>query len=195
MENNFIQMANSAGHPVAYTIVTILKHIIDCMQLYFTNGLTNINIIMRSSKTRRKILSLASAVWHVAPSCWNQMLPISSSSIFVEQKFVQHSPITIAIDCNGLSLLIFEKNGPIMPLDRNPHQIVTRFGCVGFSMYASGFSVSQMRQCCLFTYPPRSKWASSEKMFFFLPKSASRVCRSQAHLAKRIHNHIRSAEV
>ena len=28
---------------------------------------------------------------------------------FCEQKFVQHGPITIAIDCNGLSLLIFEK--------------------------------------------------------------------------------------
>ena len=28
---------------------------------------------------------------------------------FCEQKFVQHDPITIAIDCNGLSLLIFEE--------------------------------------------------------------------------------------
>ena len=28
---------------------------------------------------------------------------------FCEQKFVQHGPITIAIDCNGLSLLIFEE--------------------------------------------------------------------------------------
>ena len=28
---------------------------------------------------------------------------------FCEQKFVQHSPITIAINCNGLSLLIFEE--------------------------------------------------------------------------------------
>ena len=54
-----------------------------------------------------------------------------------------------------------------MPLDQNSHQTVTRFGRVGFSMYACGFSVSQMRQFCLFTYPPRSKWASSEKMIFF----------------------------
>ena len=37
MENNFIQMAASAGHAVAYTIVSIFKHIIDCVQLYFTN--------------------------------------------------------------------------------------------------------------------------------------------------------------
>ena len=40
MENNF--MAASAGHAVAYTIRTIFKHIIDCVQLYFTNGFTNI---------------------------------------------------------------------------------------------------------------------------------------------------------
>ena len=42
MENNFIQMAASAGHAVAYTIDPIFKHIINCVQLYFTNGLTNI---------------------------------------------------------------------------------------------------------------------------------------------------------
>ena len=28
---------------------------------------------------------------------------------FCEQKFVHHGPITIAIECNGLSLLIFEE--------------------------------------------------------------------------------------
>ena len=60
-----------------------------------------------------------------------------------------------------------KKNYLIMPLDQNPHQTVTRFGCVGFSMYACGFSVSQMRQFCLFTYPPKSKQASSEKIIFF----------------------------
>ena len=42
MENNFIQVAESAGHAVAYTIGLIFKHIINCMQLYFTNGCTNI---------------------------------------------------------------------------------------------------------------------------------------------------------
>ena len=44
MENNFIQMAASAGYVVAYTICPIFKHIIDCVQLYeyFTNGFTNI---------------------------------------------------------------------------------------------------------------------------------------------------------
>ena len=42
MENNFIQMAASADHAVAYAIGPIFKHIIDCVQLYFTNGFTNI---------------------------------------------------------------------------------------------------------------------------------------------------------
>ena len=41
------------------------------------------------------------------------------------------------------------------------------------------FSVPQMLQFYLFTYPPRSKWASSEKMIFFWPKSSSSVSRSQ----------------
>ena len=35
MENNFIQIAASAGHAVAYTICVIFKHIIDCVQLSF----------------------------------------------------------------------------------------------------------------------------------------------------------------
>ena len=42
MENNIIQMAASDGHAAAYTVGPICKHIIDCVQLYFTNALTNI---------------------------------------------------------------------------------------------------------------------------------------------------------
>ena len=42
MENNFIQMAASVGHAVAYTIRQIFKYIIDCVQLLFTNGFTYI---------------------------------------------------------------------------------------------------------------------------------------------------------
>ena len=42
MENIIIQMAASAGHAVDCTIDPIFKHIIDCVQLYFTNGFTNI---------------------------------------------------------------------------------------------------------------------------------------------------------
>ena len=42
MENNFIQIAVSAGYAVVSTIGPIFKHIIDCSQLYFTNDFTNI---------------------------------------------------------------------------------------------------------------------------------------------------------
>ena len=42
MENNFILMAASASHAVVYTIGPIFKNIIDCVQLYFTNGIMNI---------------------------------------------------------------------------------------------------------------------------------------------------------
>ena len=42
MEKNFIQMAALAGHALAYTIGPILKHIIDCVQLYFINDCTNV---------------------------------------------------------------------------------------------------------------------------------------------------------
>ena len=37
-----IQRAESAGHAVAYAIGPILKLIVDSVQLYFTNGVTNI---------------------------------------------------------------------------------------------------------------------------------------------------------
>ena len=38
MENNFIQMAASAGHTVAYTIGPIFfKHIIDCLKPLVTS--------------------------------------------------------------------------------------------------------------------------------------------------------------
>ena len=74
---------------------------------------------------------------------------------FCEQKFAQFGPIMIAIDCNGLCLLIFEEKRTNYA--SGPKSAVNRFGCVGFSMYACRFSVLQIRQFCLFTYPPRTK--------------------------------------
>ena len=77
MENNFIQMAVSAGHAVAYTIGPILKYIIDCVELYFTNGFTNIEAIVSGLSAKNRAQNIE--------SCWNQMLAISSSSIFVNK--------------------------------------------------------------------------------------------------------------
>ena len=42
MKNNFTKMAASSGHAVAYTIRPNFKPIIDYVQLYLTNGFTNI---------------------------------------------------------------------------------------------------------------------------------------------------------
>ena len=44
MEFNFIQMAVSAGHVVAYKIGPVLKHIINYVQLYFTNDFRNLKL-------------------------------------------------------------------------------------------------------------------------------------------------------
>ena len=76
---------------------------------------------------------------------------------FCEQKFIQHGPIRSPLTVTASPCSFPKKNGPIKPLDQNTHQTVTRFGCVGFSMYACGISVPQMLQFCLFTYPPKSK--------------------------------------
>ena len=117
------------------------------------------------------------------------MLPISSSSIFVNKNLFnmtgQRSPLTVTASPCSFS----KQNGRIMLLGQNPHQTMTRFGCVRFLMYACEFSVAQMRQFCLFTYQDQNKLYL--KRWFFLSKSASSVGRSQAHLAKRIHKHIR----
>ena len=106
---------------------------------------------------------------------------------FCEQKFVQHGPITIVVDCNDLSLLMFEEKWP---------------------NYASGPKAApnsdSFRMCRLFNVcvqvfcapnatMPRSKWASSEKMIFVWKIVKSKLQYFPA-LFKRIHNHIRSAE-
>ena len=63
---------------------------------------------------------------------------------FRKQKFVEHGTVTLNIARNSGSLLIFHKNGPMMP----PYQTVTR-GFIGFSMMTFGFSEPPMRQFCL----------------------------------------------
>ena len=117
---------------------------------------------------------------------------------FCKQKFIQHGPITIAIDCNCLSLLIFEEKWP-------------NYACGPKSAPNSdSFWVRRLFNVCLRIFcapnaiillayiPAKTKMSFiSKDDFFFLAKWASSVSRSQAHfpaLFKRIHNHIRSAE-
>ena len=65
------------------------------MQLRGVQTTSALRLIMPSSKTENKTSSAASAVWPVETKCC--------------QYTTQHGAITIVIDCNGLSLLIFEE--------------------------------------------------------------------------------------
>ena len=48
-----------------------------------------------------------------------------------------------------------------MVFEHTPAQAVTFWSCSGISWMTCGFSVPQIRQCCLLTPPQRVKWASS----------------------------------
>ena len=87
-----------------------------------------------------------------------------------------------------------KKNGAITPLDQNPHQTVTRFGCVGISMYACGFSVPQMRQYgCLHSRQDQNYLHL--KIWFFFTKIFKVMSQYFPTLFKHIHNHIHSTVI
>ena len=162
MENNSIQMAASPSYRSNYRLCAAVFH-----QWLHENCLLKRLLSLarqRSSKTGRKTSSVASAVWHVTPSCWNQMLPISSSSI--SNQFVQHGPITITIDCNALSLLIFKEKWPNYASE--PKSAPNSDSFCGRRLFSVCMRVfcAPNATICLFTCPPRSKWASSENMIF-----------------------------
>ena len=95
---------------------------------------------------------------------------------FCEQKFVQHCPITIAIDCNGLSLLIFEEKWPNYAAGPK------------FTPNSDSFCVHRLFNVCerVFCAPNASILhvyiPAKIKMNFFWKDD---LIRSQAHLAKR----------
>ena len=69
---------------------------------------------------------------------------------FCEQKIVLHFPITIAIDCNGLFLLIFEEKRPNYASGPKSAPNSDSFLVRRLFNVCVGFSVSKMRQFCLF---------------------------------------------
>ena len=206
MENNFIQMAASAGHAVAYTIGPIFKHINIYSIVTFIFDSTPQIIDQRCQiAVPRRSNGISSAADNAIFKNRAQNIECSSSWVariaiqlkpnvanilifaFCEQK--QRSLLTVMASPCSFS----KKNGPVMPLDQNLHQTVIRFGCVGFSMYVCGYSVPKMRKFCLL-HTRQDQNELHLKIWFFLPNSASSVSRSQAHLCKRINNHIRSVE-
>ena len=73
-----------------------------------------------------------------------------------------------------------------MPLDQNPHQTVTRFECFGFSLYACGFSVPQMLQFCLFTYPQdQNELHLSKFLFAKIGIFCTSICRHVSQLCSQ----------
>ena len=81
---------------------------------------------------------------------------------FCEQKFFQYRLITITIDCNGLSLLIFKESVP------NSNSFCVRRLFKKFDNFASLHTRQDQNELHL------KRW------FFFLPKSTSSVGRSIA---------------
>ena len=141
-----------------------------------------LRVIIRSSKTGHKTLTVCVNVENIL--IFN----------FCKQKFVQHVPITIAIDCTGLSFVIFEKKwsnyayGP-----KSAPNSDSFFERLLFNICVRVFCAPNATILLVYI-PAKIKISFIWKDYFFLSKSSSFVCRSQVHLAKRIHNHIRSAE-
>ena len=88
---------------------------------------------MQSSKTGRKNIEcsfdcVARSAVLLKPNVTNILF-----FNFCEQKFLQHGPITIAIDCNGLSLLSFEEkcrnfsSGPKSAPNSDPFWVLRLF--------------------------------------------------------------------
>ena len=90
-----------------------------------------------------------------------------------EQKFVQHGPITIAIDCNGLSMLVFEEK--LQNYDSGPKSAPN----------SDSFRVCRFINFCINVFCTPNATNACLKIWFFLQKSASSVKRSHAHIAKR----------
>ena len=106
---------------------------------------------------------------------------------FCEQKFVQHGPITIAIDCNGFSLLIFEERFPNYA--SGPKSAPKRYSFWVRRLFNVCMRVSYAPNATILLVYTSAKIKISFiwKMDYFLPKSASSVSRSQTHLAKQKH--------
>ena len=98
---------------------------------------------------------------------------------FYEQKFVQYGLISIAIDCNGLSLLIFEEiwpnyaSGPQIRTKQWPVLSASALQC----MHAGFLCLKCENFACLYTRQDQNK---IHLKGWFLPKSASSVSRSVA---------------
>ena len=133
-------------------------------------------------KNRAQTSSVASAVWHVAASSWNQMLPISSSSMYKIRSTwpnnVQHSPIIVTA-----TLLTFEEKLPNYASELKWLVLGALFNvCM-----RAGFLCHKCENFACLHITCQDQNGFHPNRWLFLPKSASSVSRSQAHIAKRKH--------
>ena len=106
---------------------------------------------------------------------------------FCEQKFVQQGPITIAIDCNVLSLLIFEEKLPNYASRPKSAPNSDSFWVRRLFNVCVQVFCAPNATILLVYIPPNIKMSFIWKFDYFLPKSVSSVSQSQPHLAKRKH--------
>ena len=103
---------------------------------------------------------------------------------FCKQKFVQHGPITIAINCNSLSLLTFEEkwhnygSGPKSAPNSDTFWVRRLF-----TVCVPVFCAPNATILIVYIHA-KIKMSFIWKVDFFFPKSASSVSRSQARLAQ-----------
>ena len=135
---------------------------------------------MISSKIGHKTPRVASAVWHVAPSCWNQMLPIFSTSIFVNKCSDN--------DLHWLQRPLFSDFRRKMSQLCLWTKILTKQWLVldasAFQCMRTGFLRPKCDNfACLHTRQDQNELYM--KKWFFFPKSGSSINRLQVHLSKR----------
>ena len=131
---------------------------------------------MRSSKTEHKTSSVASAVWHVAPSCWNQMLPLQFLWTKIRSTWSDNDR-----HCNDLSLLIFEEKLPIYASGPKFAPNSDSFWVRRFFNVCVQVFCAPNASILLVNIPATIKMRFIWKDDFFLPKSASSISRSHPH--------------
>ena len=111
---------------------------------------------------------------------------------FCQQEFVQQGPIMIAIDCNGLSFLIFEEKWPNYVFETKPALNSDSFGMrLLFNVCVRVFCATNSTIFeCLLTRQDQNELHQKKWFFFAEILPASSVSRSQAYLARTF----RSAE-
>ena len=114
MENNFIQMAELAGHAVAYKIASIFKYIIVCGQLYFSTGFTNIVLQSINCLWLVGVIFIFDGIPQIivqrcpiaAPSWLNDISSVSDNAIFKNKA----QNIECSFGCVGLNAVLLKAN-------------------------------------------------------------------------------------